>query len=499
MSSDTKFFSKIRRLKHLYKVVNKDSQSIFFVRKKAQEIFEAKRLDMKKRKWYVKLIVLKWRQLWITTAACINNLDEVMMRSNLSTVITAHQQDKQREIFKKVEYAYNNFPNKVLLKNGKTFYKRKTRLKNIKEIFFKKNNSGIQVSLDSRSWTFQRVHITELAFRHDAEEMMTGTIPAVPKHWEIVIETTANGIWNYFHDLRVENYKNPKWAWECLFLGWWLDEDYQMELEDGEVIELPPELQHLNNPMLDWTILTEEQKRWYYEQYKSLGKRCFQEYPCSPDEAFLNTGDPVFDLWTIKSYAKLPFTIDPIFPDLRIYTKPDYEYCTFGVDTSEWWVNGDFSSIKVRDQDLRLLASFYGRIPPDELCRVIDRLISLWYMGTLGIERNNTGIATIAEAKNYERYSLIFKEKTIDKTTNRMTQKIGWHTNAKTRPLLLTDYVALVRQWLLPNISEDLRHEMFSFIFAENGRPEANKGNHDDGIMSDAICCYMRKFPIFIN
>lgn len=124
-------------------------------------------------------------------------------------------------------------------------------------------------------------------------------------------------------------------------------------------------------------MLTEEQKRRYYEQRLSLGKKCFQEYPCTPEEAFLNTGDPFFDLDMVKQYARLPFSIDSEFPELRIYKAPNYRYCMYGVDTAAGGADGDYSSIRVRDQDLSLLASYYGRIEPDELCKVIDRLMKL--------------------------------------------------------------------------------------------------------------------------
>jgi len=56
------------------------------------------------------------------------------------------------------------------------------------------NNSVIKVSLDSRSGTPTGLHITELAFRDDAEGMMTGTLPSVPKNAPITVETTANGV-----------------------------------------------------------------------------------------------------------------------------------------------------------------------------------------------------------------------------------------------------------------------------------------------------------------
>jgi hypothetical protein len=56
-------------------------------------------------------------------------------------MITAHKQSKQKEIFKKIDYAYENFPRKINLLDGKTFLKPKTRLKNVNELFFKSNNS----------------------------------------------------------------------------------------------------------------------------------------------------------------------------------------------------------------------------------------------------------------------------------------------------------------------------------------------------------------------
>nr|DAP44693.1 MAG TPA: large terminase [Bacteriophage sp.] len=132
-----------------------------------------------------------------------------MVKKNMNTAIVAHKQAKQREIFKKVEYAFMQFPKQIKLANGKVFKKPETRFQTASEIFLK-TNSGIQVTLDSRSGTFQKVHITELAFRPDAEEMITGTLPSVPDEGgEIIIETTANGVGNYFHKLWQENYDNP--------------------------------------------------------------------------------------------------------------------------------------------------------------------------------------------------------------------------------------------------------------------------------------------------
>jgi hypothetical protein len=48
-------------------------------------------------------------------------------------------------------------------------------------IRFTETNSKIEVVLDTRSGTPSDVHSTELAFVENAKEMMTGTIPSIPK------------------------------------------------------------------------------------------------------------------------------------------------------------------------------------------------------------------------------------------------------------------------------------------------------------------------------
>lgn len=249
---ETNFYKKSRRLKHCYKIVGKASNILPFIKNKAQELVSKKIQEIRLKNGgnkRLQLLILKGRQLGITTYACIENLDEVMVKKNLNTAIVAHKLSKQREIFKKVEYAFTKFPNSIKLKNGQIFRKPEPRFQNASEIFLK-TNSGIQVTLDSRSGTFQKVHITELAFRPDAEEMITGTLPSVPSRGgEIIIETTANGVGNYFHQLRTENRGNEKSVWDCIFLGWRLAEEYQTTSQ--EPLNLPRELQHLNQPMVD--------------------------------------------------------------------------------------------------------------------------------------------------------------------------------------------------------------------------------------------------------
>lgn len=117
---DTNFYKKSRRLKHCYKIIGKNSQIFPFIKNKAQEFVSEKIKKLREKnhgKKKLQLLILKGRQLGITTYACINNLDEVIVKKNLNTAIVAHKQTKQREIFKKVEYAFSQFPEVIRLKN----------------------------------------------------------------------------------------------------------------------------------------------------------------------------------------------------------------------------------------------------------------------------------------------------------------------------------------------------------------------------------------------
>lgn len=90
--------------------------------------------------------------------------------------------------------------------------------------------------------------------------------------------------------------------------------------------------------MIDGTILTPEQKKRYLNMYNSQTNPdyAFQEYPSTPEEAFLNTGRPVFSTNIIKNLICPPYTLDPIIPDLRIYKQPrENMQVTYGGDTSE--------------------------------------------------------------------------------------------------------------------------------------------------------------------
>lgn len=458
----------------MYKITDKEAKSVVFRMNEAQKKF------YRVEKEHKRIIVLKARQLGMTTYKCISWLDRCLFYSNQNIVITAHKQEKQKEIFQKVKYAFDQLPEKIVLSDWTIWSKPVPKYDSVNELYFPHNNSRIKVSLDSRSWTPTALHITELAFRQDAKDMMTWTLPSVPKNAPITIETTANWVWNYFYLLWKKS--EQTWVFYPFFIPRFEDIEYY---SNEELQEMPSEIEHIKK-----LNITDKQKQRYIERYNELWREVFQEYPSNPEEAFLSTWQCVFDAKQIKELNTLTYSKHNRYWDIRIYRKPTWR-SFYGVDTAWWSIDWDYSSIVVRDMYWKLLATYYWHIAPDELCDVIDVLHNEWYKWVVGIERNNTWLATIIKAKEYTWYNTLYAEKTLDKITNKKTKKYWWTTTSTTRPVMIAEFEQALRTWYIDEIDDREKTEMYNFYYNEKNRPEAIQWSHDDFIIADCICLQM--------
>jgi hypothetical protein len=84
-----------------------------------------------------------------------------------------------------------------------------------------------------RGMTIQNLHCSEFAFWPHPEESLAALTEAVPAGGRIVIESTANGRDNYFHQLWNEC-KEPGARFAPHFYTWWRDPTYAMPLTDEE-------------------------------------------------------------------------------------------------------------------------------------------------------------------------------------------------------------------------------------------------------------------------
>jgi len=60
----------------------------------------------------------------------------------------------------------------------------------------------------------------------------------------------------------------------------------------------------------------------------------------------------------------------------------------------------------------------------------------------------------------------------------------------------MSEYKVAINEGYIKEADERLVKEMFTFIYNEKGKEEAQTGYHDDAVMTDAICRQMRKTPL---
>lgn len=120
-------------------------------------------------------------------------------------------------------------------------------------------------------------------------------------------------------------------------------------------------------------------------------------------------------------------------------------------------------------------------------------------MFCLGMHYNTALIAIETNFSTYPikemqrmRYPKLFVRTKEDTYTGQIMESYGFKTDRKTRPLIISELVKIMRdtpEWV---VDEDTLEEMLVFVRSEKGRAEAQSGFHDDLIMALAIAYYAR-------
>jgi hypothetical protein len=163
-----------------------------------------------------------------------------------------------------------------------------------------------------------------------------------------------------------------------------------------------------------WSANTNRDDAWYAAQKRKLPPwQLAQEYPDNPEEAFLRSGHPVFDVDALRALALEPAEHrgslsvyqagikEPTFDDhengsLRVWRAPEAGHVyVVGADVSEGLEHGDFSSIHVIDVDRNaVVAHWHDHIDADLLGAEIAK-VAYWYnKAFVGVEVNNHGLTT---------------------------------------------------------------------------------------------------------
>src|SRR5690606_37607220 len=153
---------------------------------------------------------------------------------------------------------------------------------------------------------------SEVAFFPDAKTTMLGLLQAVPDQPNtlVVLESTANGVGDWFHEMWQKAEKGEN-EFTPIFLPWFIQPEYtrpfRTEAEREQFIQ-EVEATHVDangetvytyeKQLMEKHDLTYEQLNW---RRWTIANKCqgdeilfMQEYPSTPEEAFISSGRPVF-------------------------------------------------------------------------------------------------------------------------------------------------------------------------------------------------------------
>jgi len=422
-------------------------------------------------------IVLKARQIGISTWVAGRFFLKTIMQPGTLTVQVAHTQAAAESIFRIVHRFFDCLPD--TLRNGPL----RTARTNVQQIIFPALDSEYRVETAGdpnagRGLTITNLHCSEVArWPGEPSEVLQGLRAALSPAGELVLESTPMGasgcFWKEWQEAKLTGTTQHFFPW------WWEDAYVADAVTENSLTEVEQKL--ISEKGLGLTQIGF--RRQLEGSFRGLAK---QEYAEDEHACFLASGNCVFDVASVDMrMQELQAPIDARLGDqLRIWYPPvaGMKYLV-AVDPAGGGSEGDYSAAQVVDMKTGLqCAELQAKLDPLELAREVAKLAEEYNEALIVVERNNHGIGVLAYLKSVCKCSKIYQQ----------DGKEGWLTSTISRSRMLGDLgSALVET---PNVfsSERFLKECRSFVRHENGRTEAQAGEHDDCVMAMAIALAVR-------
>jgi len=180
---------------------------------------------------------------------------------------------------------------------------------------------------------------------------------------------------------------------------------------------------------------------------------------------------------------------------LRVWERPRSQgVYVIGADVAEGLDHGDYSCAQVLDAlSGAQVAMWHGHIAADLFGEEVARL-GRWYNRALvGVEQNNHGLTTITRLRQLE-YPFLYRHKTVDQVSKKITLKYGWPTNRLTKPLMIDTLGAAIREGEIAVYDKRTVGELKTYIRDEMGKMHGSP--HDDTVMAMAIAVQMLQYAL---
>lgn len=216
-------------------------------------------------------ILLKARQEGFSTEISGFFTADFLLIENSLSVVIADISDNAMGLLEKPKFFIKSYEEKM---KCKVPFKFNSKHEIFNEALGSRYMVGTAENADfGRSRTIHNLHMSEAAFYKYLKKMMASAMQALTPNGKLFIETTANGF-NEFKEI-----------WDDAVMG----------------------VNNLNPLFFPASLLYS--KEFLANKFKELGERLFmQEYPETPEEAFITSGDTYFQKDALHFYLKQAIT-----------------------------------------------------------------------------------------------------------------------------------------------------------------------------------------------
>jgi hypothetical protein len=413
-------------------------------------------------------IILKSRQLGISTLSAGISLWMMIFQKDKSILVVATKQDTAKNLVTKVKYMYDGLPSWLqigFVENNKLAL----RLKNGSQI------KAVSAASDAgRSEAISLLIVDEAAFIEEnrIEDIWGSSQQTLSTGGKAIVLSTPNGTGNFFHRM-----------WN--------------KAEEGVNGFVPIRL--------PWTVHPERDQPWRDKQNDELGLRmAAQECDCD----FTTSGNTVFEPEMLKFIEETnicdPIEKRGIDSSFHLWEYPDYARKYIVVADVARGDSKDYSAFHIIDvEECKQIGEFKSQIGTKEFGHMLVAIATEYNNALLVIENANIGWNTIQVVIDKDYKNLYYSPKG-DAATNAdaflakgyditdTTKMVpGFTMSMKTRPLTIGKLDAYLRDKSITIQGKRTMEEMRTFIW-KNGRAEAQIGYNDDLVMSLATACYVR-------
>lgn len=449
-------------------------------------------------------LILKHRRPGVTTYVQGRIYHQVSTHENLNAVTLAHTSDDTEKIFHIQTRYYDRSPADLRPYRKGVGSKREQNF----PILGSHHWTGTAGSKDfGRGGTLHYVHGSEVAFwPQEKLEARAGQVPSLVsalleagKDGEVWFESTPNGMGNWFYR-EVSAALSGDSQFILVFIPWFLDPANRLPLNNG-----PLEYTETEQALADRYGLVPEQIRWRRDKQSIHREKFPQEFPEDPITCFLTSGMRFFTedvVGALVAEAREPAAIRDDGA-VRVWEPPVHRRrYVAGADVGEGLEHGDRSVLGIMDYETgEQVATLAGRWRPETFAEKAASLCREYNTALLGVESNNHGHSTLNTLRNRLSYPNLYwrtvgHPRDMARRTSRLpAKKLGWETNALTRPLMLDELEEAMRSRYMTVNDMAFLGECRTFVDTGAGKYEASAGDHDDRVIAWAIAWQMRKTP----